>query len=614
MRALLLLALLPACVDYDLNEKDENGGDDTAGGGGNPAVDPSGDGACALQTFDPEAVAANDSCDYDIGGFEPVVEWGVTGKWSTALPVVGDIDGDGLPEILVVWSAVLGSGTLAAFHGDGTEMWEATGIPIGYGSAPALADLDDDGSPEILVVLDNGFGAGYSVAALDPDANILWESAAYTDGEFNYATGIAVSDMDHDGSPEIVAGRVILNADGTQRAEGRGTGIGSSAGGFGIIEGAHPAIADLDLDGQEEVITGSHVYDIDGNAIIRSTEGDGAVGVANLDSDAEGEYIVTFGNTIRAHDTDGSLIWGPTTHRSANIFPVPAIGDIDADGEVEIIVAGGNELWALNADGSILWSAPVHDESGATGASIFDFDADGVPEVVYIDEMQMVAYNGSDGVEKFRSTEHSSVTMYDYPVVADVDGDDHAEIIIASQGTYGLAVFEDATNSWAPARAVWNQHAYTITNINDDLSVPETATQNFTVYNSFHSALAMAPGETLGDELESEILDICEDDCDAGTLRVWARGRNTGNGDLDAGVQLALFGDPGNVLLGTAATTTVTPALTTTESVEFVVDAALLAGVTSLEVRVDDDGTGTGVIAECVETNNAFAESGAWCE
>ena len=613
MRALFLLAVLPACVDYDLTGKDEDpdGIDDT---GADSAPDPDGDGACALRSFERADVPANDACDYSVGGFEPVVEWGVTGKFSTALPVVGDITGDGLPEILVVLTPLIGSGTLTAYTGDGTRLWEATWLDVAYGSPAALADLDADGVPEILAVKDNGFGAGYSVVALDPDGREIWESAAYTDNEFNWATGLAVSDMNHDGSPEIVAGRVILNADGTQRAEGRGDGVGASAGAFSIIEGAHPAVADLDLDGQEEVITGSHIYDIDGNAIVRMTEGDGAVAVANLDGDPEGEFVVTFGNQVRAHDTDGSLLWGPIVNPSANIFCVPTIGDIDSDGSPDIIVAGGNELWALRADGSTLWTARVIDESGATGASIFDFDADGVPEVVYIDEEQMVAYNGADGAVKFRSNEHSSATMYDYPVVADVDGDGHTEILIASQGTYGLAVFEDATNSWAPARGVWNQHAYSITNINDDLTVPVDATPNFTMYNNYHSALALPPGESLGDELESEILDVCEDDCDAGTLRVWARGRNSGNGDLDAGIAISLYGMPGDVLLGTAVTTTPTPSLKTTEAVEFVVAADLLAGVSAIEARVDDDGTGTGLVTECVETNNAFGQSGAFCD
>jgi hypothetical protein len=278
-------------------------------------------------------------------------------------------------------------------------------------------------------------------------------------------------------------------------------------------------------------------------------------------------------------------------------------------------VAGGNELWALRADGTLLWSAPVRDESGATGASIFDFDADGIPEVVYLDEVQMVAYNGADGRVKFKTDEHRSVTMYDYPVVADIDGDDHAEIIIASQGTYGLAVFEDATNSWAPARDVWNQHAYSITNIQDDLGVPVSATPNFTVYNSFHSALAMAAGESLGDDVATEILEVCQDDCDDGVLRVIGRGQNTGNGTLEAGLRFALYGltDDGQRLLATASTASPTPAQKTTEALAFDVAAADLAGVTALRLVADDDGSGTGAVAECVETDNDMLLEGTFC-
>ncbi len=617
MRPLFLLAALAACVDYDLTGKpdDVDGEPDTAG---NPAVDPAGDGSCELRDFPVEAVPANDVCDYAVGGFEPVLEWAVTGTYSTALPVVGDLDGDGLPEIVATFTGFIpGAGRVEAWHGDGSDMlWDNPSLNVGYGSAPALADLDDDGWAEVVVVLDNGFGAGYSVGALEgTTGELIWESPAYTDNEFNHATGIVVSDMDHDGSPEIVAGRVILNADGTQRAEGRGSGIGVSAGGFGIFEGAHPAVADLDLDGEEELITGSHIYDIDGVALIRTGETDGAVSVANLDEDEEGEFVVTMGNSVRAHDTDGSLLWGPITNPSANIFPVAAIGDVDGDGMPEIVVAGGNELWVLNHDGTPLWDARATDMSGATGASIFDFDADGVPEIVYIDEVQMVAFNGADGVIKFQSYEHGSVTMYDYPVIADTDGDGHTEIVVANQGSQGgITVYQDATNSWAPSRDVWNQHAYTITNINDDLSVPIDAVPNFTTYNSYHSALPTIDGETLGNELEAEILDVCADDCDAGMLRVWGRGMNTGNGDLEAGIRVALYGTPGGVLLGTAETTTPTPALMTTESIEFLVDVALLAGITGLELHVDDDGTGTGVIAECVEINNAFGLDGELCD
>ena len=71
-------------------------------------------------------------------------------------------------------------------------------------------------------------------------------------------------------------------------------------------------------------------------------------------------------------DADERLLWGPMEIQGGNILSTPAVADLDNDGMPEIVMAGGNTLWTLNHDGTLLWEAPVTDESGATGASIFD--------------------------------------------------------------------------------------------------------------------------------------------------------------------------------------------------------------------------------------------------
>src|SRR5690606_16751416 len=116
----------------------------------------------------------------------------------------------------------------------------------------------------------------------------------------------------------------------------------------------------------------------------------------------------------------------------ANILSVPAIDDLDGDGMPEIVVAGGSQVVVFHHDGQVFWTHDeVHDVSGATGASIFDFDADGNKEVVYIDEVAVYAFDGRNGNVLFRSDAHASNTLFDYPVIADVDADGSAEIVVA---------------------------------------------------------------------------------------------------------------------------------------------------------------------------------------
>ena len=514
MRTLPLSFLLVACSDFNLEGLGTDPGKDGEKDSGfNPEEEDLG--ACDPEEFPAEAVELSDTCgSAAIGGFEPTVVWEAEGN-ACSQPAVGDIDGNGMPDIVVTMGWLFESkGELVAYTGTGSLLWETHGADIAYGSGPTLADLDGDGHAEILAVRLHTYNlmsnSVVSVVMFNDDGNELAESAIYSDGEFDQVTGIAVSDMDHDGHAEIVAGRVILNDDLTERGVGRSGRGCDNYFGVGPVygEGAMPAIADMDLDGIEEVVVGNAFYDPDGRETMKTRGDDGAAVIANLDGDPEGEFIRATYSKLVAHDTDGSEIWtfelpgggGDTPGIMSNA----SVADIDGDGLPEVVAARANNLWALNAeDGSVLWKAKITDSTGATGASMFDFEGDGLQEVVYIDEVALYGFDGVTGTLKFKSDEHQSDTLYDYPTIADVDGDGHADIVVTHDGNFGsggagFSVYRDKTNSWAPARSVWNQHAYSITNVNDDLTIPKTATPNFTVYNNFHSAQALAPGEALG--------------------------------------------------------------------------------------------------------------------
>lgn len=85
----------------------------------------------------------------------------ITGGFVLASPTIVDLDGDGLPEIVVPCSNNSGDppcGSLYAWHGNGTPVagWPVlplneSGLNGGMGGSPVAVDLNNDGFPEILI-------------------------------------------------------------------------------------------------------------------------------------------------------------------------------------------------------------------------------------------------------------------------------------------------------------------------------------------------------------------------------------------------------------------------------------------------------------------------------
>lgn len=370
------------------------------------------------------------------------------------------------------------------------------------------------------------------------------------------------------------------------------------------------AAADIDRDGIPEVVVGNALYDADGNAIWSNGQSDGFVAVANFDSDPEGEIVVTYTGSVRLQDDDGTVLWSGNYVGSTS--GPPTVADFDGDGEPEIGVAGNGQYMVIDADGTTLWTRPTVDfSSGFTGSSVFDFEGDGVAEVVYADENDVYVFDGPTGAIKLQESTHSSATCSEYPAVADVDGDGHAEIVYTSSsysGTErGVRVIGDADDSWMPGRKVWNQHAYSITNVEDDGTIPVSPDVNWDSYNNFRSG-DVTPGEGgySGPDLYPYIHAVCVDECDAGNVTVWFFLGNQGFDDVAEPVQVEFWGDTdtGLTLLGAMTWTADLAAgvRTRSESIELV---GVPSPLFDLIVTVDGgDDTGASVIDECYETNN----------
>ena len=113
--------------------------------------------------------------------------------------------------------------------------------------------------------------------------------------------------------------------------------------------------------------------------------------------------------------------------------------------------------------------------------------------MVYADETRLWILSGADGSIRLEDDRHASRTLHEYPTVADVDGDGSSEIIVPNGGGHlgedksGLYVLGPAEGSWLMSRQVWNQHAYSIVNVEDDLSIPSPAGSNWPSHNNFRS-------------------------------------------------------------------------------------------------------------------------------
>jgi hypothetical protein len=235
-------------------------------------------------------------------------------------------------------------------------------------------------------------------------------------------------------------------------------------------------VSDVNLDGSPDVVAGNTVYRADGTIQAQATPPDGYTAVGNFDADTEAEIVLVANGNVYLFNHDMTLKWGPVAIPGGGIGGPPTIADFDGDGQAEIGLAGATQYAVFDANGTVKWQKDIQDgSSGVTGSSAFDFDSDGLAEVIYGDQYNLYVLKGSDGSVLFE-TPKSSCTWYEYPLVADVDSDSHAEILGVANNNCGFGaargVYLWGDPTWVDTRDVWNQHTYHITNVGQDGSIP----------------------------------------------------------------------------------------------------------------------------------------------
>ncbi len=437
--------------------------------------------------------------------FTPAVQWTFgMDEQSWVTPLVGnftDDNGDGsidlcdTPDVLLVSNTSIDYATACYLHVlDGETGNEHFSIPpseqISCTATPAFGDIDDDGLPEIVALYIDG--NDFHLKAFEHDGTLKW---ANTEGggdasQFYRESGaIALHDLDADGDVEIVFNHEVYDHDGNLLWEQPNPQPG---------ELECTTAADLDGDGEMEVVTGHSAYHADGSLYFENYPTISAQSIpqiGNLDDDPEPEIFITSGQGIWMVGHDGTIQYGPVTPTGVGaigylVWQRPGtIHDFDGD-EVSDWASSSQQYYAVYQGpdaADVLWQVTIEDYSGAAGGTAFDFLGDGVAEAMYADEQNFRIYDGLTGSVLLEQARFSP-TVSEYPTVADIDNDGSAEILVVStSGQPALQAIRDADDRWIQARRIWNQHAYYVTNVREDSTIPQVPVDNWKTLNTFRT-------------------------------------------------------------------------------------------------------------------------------
>ncbi|WKZ31148.1 MAG: VCBS repeat-containing protein [Candidatus Dojkabacteria bacterium] len=182
-------------------------------------------------------------------------------------PVIGDVDGDGELEIVVIGrqSSSPYNAQLNIFNYDGTLQASYTvDDRTSYGTQASLADMNADSIPEMLFMTND------LTYVMDHQGNHLpgWPKVHFPTSSYNNDSNIVVGDIVSDGDreyPEVVythkSGNTnfgtikIFNHDGSEVEKWDGNQL------YPISTGRSNAIADIDADGFNEIIIAGKYWD-----------------------------------------------------------------------------------------------------------------------------------------------------------------------------------------------------------------------------------------------------------------------------------------------------------------------------------------------------------------
>jgi uncharacterized protein YjdB len=340
---------------------------------------------------------------------------------------IGDIDGDGKPDVAVANGN--SSGTISIFRSTSTSgtITFATRVDIAAGSSPtciAIGDIDGNGKPDLVV-------ANYLSNTVSVFRNNSFSGSISFAARVDFIVGpgprsVAIGDMDGDGRPDLaICGEGPDVVYTLRNRSAVGTIVFDPLTNFPVgINPTYVTIGDADGDNKPDMIV--------------ANGGSASVSV------------------LRNTSSIGSINFAAKLDFASGVFPRHiAWGDVDGDGKPDMAVANNwsNSVSVLRNTGSIGTAsfAPKVDyatDSNARSVALGDINGDGKPDMV-------VANTGAPTISIFRNTGSSGTISFvangtkttgSYPIsvaMGDLDRDGKPDLAVVNYLSSTLSVFRN---------------------------------------------------------------------------------------------------------------------------------------------------------------------------